>query len=147
MTEPQKTPEAPKRPRPRLDAINRPFWTGGAEGKLYITHCGDCGEWTHPPREFCRHCQGENVKPQAVPGTGVILNNMLGEEDLIPLGFHAIAPGRRVPSALAAWLVPVPDQVLHRFALQPFVRPPSQVPPKSRPRWTVKAEVASRRPP
>ena len=28
-----------------------------------------------------------------VPGTGVHVNNMLGEEDLNPLGFHAIPPG------------------------------------------------------
>ena len=40
-----------------------------------------------------------------VPGTGVILNNMLGEEDLNPLGFHAIAPGRRVPSMMAPTVV------------------------------------------
>ena len=29
-----------------------------------------------------------------VPGTGVHVNNMLGEEDLNPLGFHRHAPGR-----------------------------------------------------
>jgi len=40
-----------------------------------------------------------------VPGTGVLLNNMLGEEDLNPLGFHAIAPGRRVPSMMAPTVV------------------------------------------
>ncbi|HEU4907207.1 MAG TPA: gamma-glutamyltransferase, partial [Solirubrobacterales bacterium] len=43
----------------------------------------------------CSNGSGSGV---LVPGTGVILNNMLGEEDLNPLGFHAIAPGRRVPS-------------------------------------------------
>jgi gamma-glutamyltranspeptidase/glutathione hydrolase len=35
----------------------------------------------------------------------VIVNNMLGEEDLNPLGFHAIAPGRRVPSMMAPTMV------------------------------------------
>jgi gamma-glutamyltranspeptidase/glutathione hydrolase len=40
-----------------------------------------------------------------VPGTGVILNNMLGEEDLNPLGFHRIAPGLRVPSMMAPTVV------------------------------------------
>jgi gamma-glutamyltranspeptidase/glutathione hydrolase len=40
-----------------------------------------------------------------VPGTGVILNNMLGEEDLNPLGFHAIEPGHRVPSMMAPTVV------------------------------------------
>ena len=37
----------------------------------------------------CSNGSGSGV---LVPGTGVILNNMLGEEDLNPLGFHAIAP-------------------------------------------------------
>jgi gamma-glutamyltranspeptidase/glutathione hydrolase len=36
-----------------------------------------------------------------VPGTGVHLNNMLGEQDLNPLGFHRHPPGRRLPSMMA----------------------------------------------
>lgn len=63
---------APPRPKPKLDQENTPFWTGGAEGKLNIIKCGDCGEYTHPPRVLCRHCQSENVAPEAVAGTGVI---------------------------------------------------------------------------
>ena len=42
-----------------------------------------------------------------VPGTGVHLNNVLGEEDLSPLGFHVEPPGRRLPSMMA------PTVVLH----------------------------------
>ena len=62
----------PPRPKPKLDAENRAFWTGGAEGKLLLVHCDDCGQWTHPPRVLCRHCQSENVAPTPVPGTGEI---------------------------------------------------------------------------
>jgi gamma-glutamyltranspeptidase/glutathione hydrolase len=40
-----------------------------------------------------------------VPGTGVHLNNMLGEQDLNPLGFHRHAPGRRLPSMMAPTIV------------------------------------------
>jgi gamma-glutamyltranspeptidase/glutathione hydrolase len=50
----------------------------------------------------CSNGSGSGV---LVPGTGVILNNMLGEEDLNPLGFHTIAPGRRVPSMMAPTVV------------------------------------------
>ena len=50
----------------------------------------------------CSNGSGSGV---LVPGTGVILNNMLGEEDLNPLGFHAIEPGRRVPSMMAPTVV------------------------------------------
>jgi gamma-glutamyltranspeptidase/glutathione hydrolase len=50
----------------------------------------------------CSNGSGSGV---LVPGTGVILNNMLGEEDLNPLGFHRITPGRRVPSMMAPTVV------------------------------------------
>jgi gamma-glutamyltranspeptidase/glutathione hydrolase len=40
-----------------------------------------------------------------VPGTGVLLNNMLGEDDLHPGGFHAGPPGERVASMMAPTLV------------------------------------------
>jgi gamma-glutamyltranspeptidase/glutathione hydrolase len=40
-----------------------------------------------------------------VPGNGVVLNNMLGEDDLHPDGFHAGPPGHRVPSMMAPTLV------------------------------------------
>ena len=36
-----------------------------------------------------------------MPGTGVHLNNMLGEQDLNPLGFHRHPPGRRMPSMMS----------------------------------------------
>jgi gamma-glutamyltranspeptidase/glutathione hydrolase len=50
----------------------------------------------------CSNGSGSGV---LVPGTGVILNNMLGEEDLNPLGFHNIPPGSRVPSMMAPTVV------------------------------------------
>ncbi|HSN75460.1 MAG TPA: gamma-glutamyltransferase [Anaerolineae bacterium] len=40
-----------------------------------------------------------------VPGTGVILNNMLGEADLHPQGFHRSPPGLRIPSMMAPTVV------------------------------------------
>lgn len=82
-----------KRPRPRLDADNRAFWTGGAEGKLNIVHCDDCGQYTHPPRMICRHCQSENVAPKAVAGTGEI--------DSYTINHQAWMPGLEVPFVIA----------------------------------------------
>ena len=40
-----------------------------------------------------------------VPGTGVVLNNMLGEDDLHPGGFHRDPPGIRIGSMMAPTLV------------------------------------------
>lgn len=44
-----------------------------------------------------------------VPGTGVMLNNMLGEDDLHPAGFHADPPGLRVGSMMAPSLAVADD--------------------------------------
>jgi gamma-glutamyltranspeptidase/glutathione hydrolase len=40
-----------------------------------------------------------------VPGTGIQLNNMLGEDDLHPDGFHSAPPGERIASMMAPTLV------------------------------------------
>jgi gamma-glutamyltranspeptidase/glutathione hydrolase len=40
-----------------------------------------------------------------VPGTGIHLNNVMGEEDLSPLGFHSHPAGRRMPSMMAPSVV------------------------------------------
>ena len=39
------------------------------------------------------------------PGTGIHLNNIMGEEDLNPLGFFTAPPGRRMPSMMAPTVV------------------------------------------
>lgn len=39
------------------------------------------------------------------PGTGIMLNNMLGEDDLHPEGFHAMPPGERIGSMMSPTLV------------------------------------------
>ena len=57
---------------PRLDSVNRDFWTGGELGELRILHCTDCDQFIHPPRPVCRHCLSENLKSKAVSGNGVI---------------------------------------------------------------------------
>ncbi len=40
-----------------------------------------------------------------VPGCGIMLNNMMGEEDLHPGGFHAAAPGEKIGSMMSPSLV------------------------------------------
>jgi len=51
-----------------------------------------------------------------VPGTGIHVNNMMGEQDLSPLGWFTHPPGRRLPSMMAPTVVldaaGVPELVL-----------------------------------
>jgi gamma-glutamyltranspeptidase / glutathione hydrolase len=46
-----------------------------------------------------------------VPGTGYIANNMLGEADLHPNGFHTRPPGQRIPTMMAPAIVRQDGQV------------------------------------
>ena len=50
-------------------------------------------------------CSAGSASGIVVPGTGIHLNNMLGEQDLNPLGFHRYPPGRRLPSMMAPTIV------------------------------------------
>lgn len=50
-------------------------------------------------------CSNGACSGVVVPGTGVHLNNMLGEEDLNPSGFHRHPAGARVPSMMAPTVV------------------------------------------
>jgi gamma-glutamyltranspeptidase/glutathione hydrolase len=50
----------------------------------------------------CTNGEGSGV---VVPGTGIHLNNVMGEEDLSPLGFHSHPAGRRMPSMMAPSIV------------------------------------------
>ncbi|MDQ6835478.1 MAG: gamma-glutamyltransferase [Actinomycetota bacterium] len=50
-------------------------------------------------------CSNGSASGVVVPGTGVHLNNMLGEQDLNPLGFHRTPVGRRMPSMMAPTVV------------------------------------------
>jgi gamma-glutamyltranspeptidase/glutathione hydrolase len=50
----------------------------------------------------CSNGEGSAV---FVPGTGIHVNNMMGEEDLSPLGYFTHPPGRRLPSMMAPTVV------------------------------------------
>jgi len=57
----------------------------------------------------CTNGEGSGV---VVPGTGIHLNNVMGEEDLSPFGFHRHPAGRRMPSMMA------PTVVMHQGAVE-----------------------------
>ena len=57
---------------------------------------GNAASVTTTNGESCGH---------VLPGTGVILNNMLGEEDLNPLGFHNWSDSKRLPTLICPSLL------------------------------------------
>jgi gamma-glutamyltranspeptidase/glutathione hydrolase len=50
----------------------------------------------------CTNGSGSGI---VVPGTGIHLNNIMGEQDLNPVGFFQDPPGRRMPSMMAPTVV------------------------------------------
>jgi gamma-glutamyltranspeptidase / glutathione hydrolase len=50
----------------------------------------------------CTNGEGSGM---VVPGTGIHVNNVMGEQDLNPFGFHRHPPGRRMPSMMAPSVV------------------------------------------
>lgn len=84
---------ASTRALPKLDADNRAFWTGGAEGKLQLHRCQDCKTFIHPPRPVCRNCMSENVVPEAVSGTGVVYS--------FTINYQKWHPAMEVPFVIA----------------------------------------------
>jgi gamma-glutamyltranspeptidase/glutathione hydrolase len=50
----------------------------------------------------CTNGEGSGI---VVPGTGIHMNNIMGEEDLSPLGFHHAPAGRRMPSMMSPTVV------------------------------------------
>jgi gamma-glutamyltranspeptidase/glutathione hydrolase len=50
-------------------------------------------------------CSNGEGSAHVVPGTGIHVNNVMGEHDLNPLGFFSYPPGRRMPSMMAPTVV------------------------------------------
>ncbi|MCB0858938.1 MAG: gamma-glutamyltransferase, partial [Solirubrobacterales bacterium] len=57
-------------------------------------------------------CSNGTGSGMVVPGTGFHLNNMLGEEDLNPMGFHQSEPGVRISSMMSPTLILENGQVI-----------------------------------
>jgi uncharacterized OB-fold protein len=63
---------APQRPLPRITEMNQYFWCGGADGRLHVLRCTDCGLWIHPYAARCPKCHSAEVAAQAVSGRGTV---------------------------------------------------------------------------
>lgn len=87
------------RPPGRNGAATQPLGLGNT------THISVLDEHHQAVAITTSHGEGNG---QVVRGTGILLNNLLGEEDINPQGFHAWRPGARLPSMMA------PTFILHR---------------------------------
>jgi uncharacterized OB-fold protein len=77
---------------PELTPENTPFWTGGANGQLLITHCDACDLAIHPAQVVCPRCLSSTTAKPAM-GTGTVLARTINRQQW--------APDMVVPFALA----------------------------------------------
>ena len=57
MSLPAITP-ATERLLPKVTDTNRPFWTGGSDGRLHLQYCASCQRWQLPSVADCPGCGG-----------------------------------------------------------------------------------------
>jgi gamma-glutamyltranspeptidase/glutathione hydrolase len=82
------------------DPTGRPLATRGTTHVTVADAEGNVASMTTSNGE----CSGDVIE-----GTGIACNNMLGEDDLHPDGFHAAPPGVRVASMMSPTFVLAPD--------------------------------------
>ncbi len=72
------------------------------------THISIADKWGNCAAMTCSNGEGSGY---IAPGTGIMLNNMMGEDDLHPEGFHSSPPGQRVISMMSPSLLIQGDEV------------------------------------
>ena len=61
------------RPLPEVTPWGGWFWTSGADGRLRIQGCDDCGQLVHPPVPICPTCRGRSSTPTVVSGEATVV--------------------------------------------------------------------------
>ncbi len=87
--------------------INAPSAADGLGGPASTTHISVMDEMGNAASLTASNGEGSGIY---IPGTGIMLNNMLGEEDLNPQGFHKHPAGRRISSMMAPTIVLKEDE-------------------------------------
>ncbi|HET6809727.1 MAG TPA: OB-fold domain-containing protein [Acidimicrobiales bacterium] len=61
------------RPLPELTPASGWFWTSGADGRLRVQACADCGQLVHPPVPICPKCRSRSWEPTVVSGRATVV--------------------------------------------------------------------------
>ncbi|MCV7257221.1 Zn-ribbon domain-containing OB-fold protein [Mycobacterium shimoidei] len=102
-----------QRPVPVLTELNRPYWTGGADGTWRLQRCLDCERLVHPPALRCPHDHGV-LEYVALSGRGRVETWTVNEHPFFP-GF--------APPYLVAFVNPVEDSRVRVLTNVVNVRP------------------------
>ena len=94
----ERTDDVPRRPR-------RARLPGDVHGLAARLDDARLGAWTPTAGRAASRPPTARARGIVVPGTGIHVNNMLGEQDLSPAGWFTHPPGRRLPSMMAPTIV------------------------------------------
>jgi acetyl-CoA acetyltransferase/uncharacterized OB-fold protein len=72
------------RPLPELTPANEWFWTSGADGRLRVQGCDDCGQLVHPPVPICPRCRSRSFAPRPVSGRATVVGFTLNVHRWLP---------------------------------------------------------------
>jgi acetyl-CoA acetyltransferase/uncharacterized OB-fold protein len=75
------------RPLPQLTPFNDWFWTSGADGRLRVQGCDDCGQLVHPPVPICPACRSRKSSPTEVSGRATVIGVTVNRHQWLP-GFE-----------------------------------------------------------
>ena len=78
---------------PELTPFNEWFWTSGADGKLRVQGCRDCGQLVHPPVPICPACRSTDHQPTEVSGRATVVG--------VTVNAHPWLPGFDPPYVIA----------------------------------------------
>jgi uncharacterized OB-fold protein len=87
----------PRKPLPRIDPDNRPYFDSAARRQFVIQRCLECGHWVFYPRVACPYCLSAALEWRKASGRGELLSYALVQRphhpafyDEVPIVFAAI---------------------------------------------------------
>lgn len=57
-----------RKPLPKIDALNRPFWEAAREGRLVVQTCSRCNDTHMPPTPVCPTCLSDQQEWRTASG-------------------------------------------------------------------------------
>lgn len=62
------------KPRPKITALNAPYWSYARQHELRFLRCLDCSRWIYPISPFCQHCWSERHEWAPASGKGRVVS-------------------------------------------------------------------------
>jgi uncharacterized protein len=72
------------RPRPRMNAVERPFWDYVQRRQLHLQRCRECARFRYPPSPVCPDCLADAYSWEPIAGEGRLLSWVVFHRSYFP---------------------------------------------------------------